>query len=105
MLDIQLIRENTAVVKEAVRRKKFQVDIDELLEVDRQRLAILGTCEQLRAQRNEVSARIPKMQGEEKQAAIADMRTVRETLSEKETALRDLEIRFETLMLSVPIFC
>ena len=28
MLDIQLIRENTAAVKEAVRRKKFQVDIE-----------------------------------------------------------------------------
>ncbi|MBM66460.1 MAG: serine--tRNA ligase [Myxococcales bacterium] len=102
MLDIQLIRENTAAVKEAVRRKKFQVDIDELLDVDRQRLTVLADCEQLRAQRNEVSARIPKMQGEEKQAAIADMRSVRETLGEKESALRDLEIRFETLMLSVP---
>ena len=102
MLDIQLIRENTAAVKEAVRRKKFQVDIDELLEVDKARLAVLADCEQLRAQRNEVSARIPKMQGEEKQAAIADMRAVRETLGERETSLRDLEIRFETLMLSVP---
>lgn len=102
MLDIHLIRENPQAVKEAVRRKKFQVDIDELLEVDSRRLALLGHCETLRAQRNEVSAQIPKMQGDDKQEAIARMRQVREELATKEEGLRALEGQFETLMLSVP---
>ena len=34
MLDIKYIRENPDFIKEAARRKKFEVDIDRLLALD-----------------------------------------------------------------------
>ncbi|NCU42314.1 MAG: serine--tRNA ligase, partial [Candidatus Moranbacteria bacterium] len=48
MLDIQYIRENSALVKEAVKNKKVTVDIDELLKVDESRRNLLCDIEKLR---------------------------------------------------------
>ena len=49
MLDINIIRNETERVKAAVARKKFAVDIDELLSVDEQRRQLAGQIDGLRA--------------------------------------------------------
>jgi seryl-tRNA synthetase len=38
MLDIKFIRENPDLIKEAARKKKVEVDIDELILIDQKRL-------------------------------------------------------------------
>ena len=50
MLDIQIIRNETERVKAAVARKKFAVDIDELLSVDARRRELAGQVDDLRAE-------------------------------------------------------
>ena len=74
MLDIQIIRNETERVKAAVARKKFAVDIDELLSVDAQRRELAGQVDDLRAERKEVASSIPRLEGEDKAAAIAQGR-------------------------------
>ena len=49
MLDIQIIRNETERVKAAVARKKFAVDIDELLSVDARRRELAGQVDGLGA--------------------------------------------------------
>ena len=102
MLDIQIIRNETERVKAAVARKKFAVDIDELLSVDAQRRELAGQVDDLRAQRKEVASSIPRLEGEDKAAAIAQGRALRERITELEDTQRQTESRFDELMLLVP---
>jgi seryl-tRNA synthetase len=102
MLDINVIRTQPERVKAAVARKKFAVDIDELLAVDQKRRAMAGQIDGLRAQRKEVSGSIRTLDGDAKQAAIATGRDLRTTISNLEEEQRETESRFDALMLMVP---
>jgi seryl-tRNA synthetase len=102
MLDINVIRNETQRVKSAVARKKFAVDIDELLEADSARRSLAGKIDTLRAERKETAASIPKLDGEGKQVAIAKGRELRGSIGELEEQQRQTESRFDALMLLVP---
>jgi seryl-tRNA synthetase len=102
MLDIALIRNDPELIKEGVRKKRMAVDIDELLAVDEQVRELRTQVERIRADRNRISKEIPKLKGEEKDTAIAQVKSFKESLKTKEPELRSLEERFEELMLLVP---
>ena len=76
MLDIRFIREHPDLVQAGARKKHIDVDIRRLLEVDEQRRGLLGRVEDLKAQRNRMSREIAALEGEPRQAAIADMKKV-----------------------------
>jgi len=102
MLDINVIRQDSARVKAAVARKKFPVDIDELLSVDEQRRQLAGQVDGLRAKRKEISGSIPRLDGEAKGEAIAQGRALREDIAKLEETQRLNESRFDELMMMVP---
>ena len=52
MLDIKLIRTQPDVVKAALARRKMDIDIDLLLDYDKQKREIMYQTEQLKAQQN-----------------------------------------------------
>ena len=62
MLDIAFIREFTEIVK-AGAKKSTKVDVDRLLEVDRQRRALITDIERLRAKRNRHSKMVAGLLG------------------------------------------
>lgn len=102
MLDIRFIREHPEVVKEAARRKRIQVDVDALLEVDAQRRSLSEELDALRAQRNRVSREIPQLKGEARNKAILAMKEVAASIKSMEGTSREVEERYERLMLQVP---
>jgi seryl-tRNA synthetase len=102
MLDIGFIRNNPEVIKEGARKKKIDVDVDELLAVDEEMRRIRSEVESLRAERNSLTKGIPKLQGDTKDQAVARVRSIKDDLAQFEPKLRDVEARFEELMLRVP---
>lgn len=102
MLDITFIRNNPEVIKEGIRKKRMNVDIDELLAVDEQVRKLRSNVESLRADRNRLSKEIQGLKGDEKNRAVAQVKALKEGLSEKEPELRNAEARFDQLMLFVP---
>ena len=102
MLDVRFIREHPEVVQEAARKKRIDVDVQQLLDIDVKRRALLAKIENLKALRNKTSKDIPKLQGDAKQEAIARMKEVAAESKELEGPLRDVEMAFEALMLQMP---
>lgn len=102
MLDIAFIRNNPEKVKEGIRKKRMKMDLDELLAVDERTRQLRTDVENLRADRNRMSKDIPKLKGDEKDRAVASVKSIKDQLAEKEPELRILEDRFEKLMLLVP---
>ena len=55
MLDIKFIRENLDQVKENLKKRHFEIDVEHILELDAKRVSLLQKIEGLRAERNKVS--------------------------------------------------
>lgn len=102
MLDIKFIRENVDVVKKATRDKRFDVDIDRLVELDSRRRDLLYESEQKRARRNEVASEIPKASNEERPALIEEGKALKARVSEIEEELGAVTEEYERLLLMVP---
>jgi len=102
MLDIRYIRENVELIKEGARKKRMNVDIDRLLEVDEQRRSLLRESERLKAEKNAASSEIASLSGDEKQLAIQRMRGVSEKIKELDAKLETVKEDFDSLMLLVP---
>ncbi len=88
MLDIAFIRNNPEVIKDGIRKKRMKMDIDELLAVDEEVRSLRADVENLRADRNRISKEVPKLQGEEKEQAIAQVKNIRDGLGQREPKLR-----------------
>lgn len=103
MLDLTFIREHTAEVKAAMAKLYADAPIDDILELDRQRRALLQEVEQLKNQRNTVSKEIGKMKdAAEREAKKAEMRAVGDRIDALDAQVRDVETRLNDLMLRVP---
>ncbi|MFY9115001.1 MAG: serine--tRNA ligase [Dethiobacteria bacterium] len=104
MLDIKFIRENPDVVREAMRLKGDEANLDRFLKLDNNRRAILKDVEELKYQRNRVSREIGnrKARGEEAEDKVAEMRRVADRIREMDDELRLLNEEMEQILLHIP---
>jgi seryl-tRNA synthetase len=102
MLDIRFIREHHDLVQAGAQKKHIDFDVQDLLERDERRRSLINQVESYKAQRNRKSKEIPTLQGEARQAAIAEMQQVAAVSRTLESELREVEAAFETLMRLVP---
>jgi seryl-tRNA synthetase len=104
MLDLAFIRNHPDVVKEAARVKNNPIDIDYLLEVDRQVLERLHQVEEARAEQNRISKRIQQVGKDKAQrdALITEGKLLAEQIKAMEPMLHELEEERYQLLLLVP---
>lgn len=106
MLDIKLIREDAAHVKEALKGKGVDCDaaIDRILEVDVARRELTAKADNAKAEQNKVSKQIPVMKknGEDTTAVFAEMNRLKEEIKNMDTELKAIEDEYKELMLGLP---
>lgn len=106
MLDIKLIRENPAGVKEALKGKGVDCDIaiDRILALDVERREILGKAENAKAQQNKASKEIPmiKKQGGDVSELLKEMNSLKEAIKGYDAQVKAVEDEYRELMLSLP---
>lgn len=103
MLDIKFIRENRDLVKNAAIKKHINVDVDKLISIDNERLALLRDIEESRTEQNTQSGIIQKLSDPaERELSINNMRTLKESLKEKESEYKKIYDKWYDLMLKVP---
>ncbi len=106
MLDIELLRKDPEWVKErlSTRDKAYAELVDRVLELDRERRAILKEIERLRAERNAKSKEIGKLKKEGKDTSEleAEVKNLRESIEKYEVELSEVETKLREVMLSIP---
>lgn len=76
MLDIKIIRNNTDLVKDVIKKRNMSLDVDSFLELDAEKNAMIVKTDELRALKNKVSKEIPTLSNEARPAKIAEMKQV-----------------------------
>lgn len=98
MLDIKVIRENPEKIKAGCKAKKFDVDIDKLLEVDNTLLSAKKQLQEIATEKNEIGKQIPKLSGDEKAAKLEKLSTLKNKEVSLNAEIKELQPVFDTLM-------
>lgn len=99
MLDIQFIRNNCNLVKQAAANKNVKDVVDDLLLIDDKRRNLIKQTEDIRKQRNEL---MKGVFGKPNQEIINKGKDLKDQLIAIEPELKEIELQFNKLMLEVP---
>ena len=105
MLDIKRIREKTDEVREGLRRRGADLALlDAVLELDRQRRALLGSAEEMKNRRNATSKEIgaARKRGEDTAAIQAEIRTLGDRITALDEQIRGVEAELHKAVLCIP---
>ena len=104
MIDIKLIIEKPDFVKNALLKKGCEVDFAELIAWDSEKRSLLREIEQLKAQRNKVSAEIPKLkkQGLPVENIFQEMREIGDKITEGDAKINELSEKIFNFVACLP---
>jgi seryl-tRNA synthetase len=104
MLDIRLIREDTAAVERALATRGAAVALRPVLDADAERRRLVHEAEELKAERNRASEAIgqARRRGEDPQAAMARMREVSDRIKALDGLVKEADGRLDALLLELP---
>jgi seryl-tRNA synthetase len=104
MLDLAFIRSNPDAVKEAARVKNNPIDIDYLLEIDRQVTTLQREVEEMRASQNQLSKSVQKAGNDKtlRDRLIAEGKQLAEQIKSREPQLNALLEERQQLLYLVP---
>jgi seryl-tRNA synthetase len=104
VLDIRLIREETAAVEGALKARGETLSVRPILELDQRRRQLLREAEELKAERNRVSEAIgqAKRRGENPEAEMVRMREAGERIKTLDARVKETDAELELLLLQLP---
>ncbi|WRS26779.1 serine--tRNA ligase [Oscillospiraceae bacterium MB08-C2-2] len=106
MLDIKRIRTNPQEVKEAVGRRGADVSaqVDEIIEIDRQRREISAKADAIKAEQNKASKEIPAMKkaGQDTTELMARMKELSDEVKVLDEAQAGLSAKQDDILYSIP---
>lgn len=104
MLDIKFIRENSGLVKEALKNRNNKIDVDELLRLDEERRKLLTEVEELKASRNKANDQISVLLKEKKnpKEIIANMKSVSQKIGELDKKVEEVDKNIAKITYIIP---
>ena len=104
MLDLNLIRNNPDFVKDALKKREYDVDFTELLSWDARRRELLIENENLKAERNRMNKEIPmlKKQGKDVTEVLAKLKGMADRVKEMDEEQNALEDKINKFVLALP---
>jgi seryl-tRNA synthetase len=104
MLDIKIIREQPELVRAAIKAKRTDDVLEEVLRLDTDRRAIIARVEVLKNKRNTVSEEVARIKrnGGNADDVIVEMKVVSDEITELDLALRETEQNLNGLLDTIP---
>ena len=104
MLELKFIRENLDLVREALKRRNLNLDLDNLLEIDNKRRKVLAELEELRAKKNEANDEISRLLKEKKdpKEKIGSMKDSASAINSLEKDLNNYDPLIQRILFSIP---
>lgn len=102
MIDLKLLRADPDRVRESLRKRGSDVDLDSLIDLDGKYRELLGEVESIRAEQNRVTRMIADSKGTERDAAMASATEFSTRRKSREDELAAVRIRLDDLLGEVP---
>lgn len=107
MLDIKFIREHTEEVRQNLKNRHAQVDLDALLGADARRRELLGQVEAMKNRRNDVTKEISVLKRNKENAdeKIAAMKELGDEIAVLDGKVKEAEEQMLAVQLMIPNMC
>jgi seryl-tRNA synthetase len=104
MLDIKFVRENPAVVQQALANRNTAVNLDDFLALEKKRREVLSEVEALKSRRNTVSQEISRLKksGENADELIVQMRGVGDKIAALDNEVKAIETALNDIIMTIP---
>lgn len=102
MLDIKYVLDHIEEIREIIKKRQVQADLDGLLACYAERKTTLLTLETKRAEANVIAKNIPKSTPDQKQSMIDQGKTLNQEIGKLEDALRQLDDTYQTALYTIP---
>lgn len=104
MLDIQLLRKDTAAVAERLKTRGFELDVGGFNALESQRKTIQMRTEELQSQRNKLSKEIGILKSQKQNAddVMAQVAGLGDELKASAVALEDIQVKLNDLLMRIP---
>jgi seryl-tRNA synthetase len=104
MLDIKFIRQNSRVVKDALRKRGYEFNLDDFLRLDQLRRDLISQIDTLRAEQNKANEEIKVLVKEKKDITpkMSEMRKISKEIDALEARFKKVKEDFEMRLLYIP---
>jgi seryl-tRNA synthetase len=102
MLDLRFIREHPEEVRNGITLRGLRIDLDRLLDLDRQALAARQERDETASEQNRLSKSVPSLKGDEKAKAIERSKDLGKRLKPLDEKITALEAEMRPLHLEIP---
>lgn len=104
MLDAKIIRDQPEIIRAMLAKRHVEFPLDELLNYDQKRRALITEAQELKHKRNVVSEKIAveKKQGRDASDVIKEMKVISDRIASLDDEIDRAEKRYHELMLSLP---
>ncbi|MBI9009226.1 MAG: serine--tRNA ligase [Tenericutes bacterium] len=104
MIDEKWILTDPEAVKEALKKREYDIDFTEYLELKELRSSLLQKIEDVRAKRNKLSKSIGQLKREKKDTSelFNEIDTIKNAIDEDELTLKDIETQVEEFLYKIP---
>jgi seryl-tRNA synthetase len=102
MIDIKLIRENPTLYKDGAKAKRFDVDIDRLLEIDSQLAVFRQQLQDYATEKNLLGKSVANASVQDKKPLLEKLADIKKDESEINEKVKSLQPEFDAMMLTIP---
>ena len=104
MLDPKLIKEKPQMIREMLKSRSVDFDLDSLIESDQKRREFILKTDELRKKKNQVALQISqkKKAGEDASPILAEMKNIAADLSKFELEQESIENKYSKLAMTIP---
>ncbi|MFB5616406.1 MAG: serine--tRNA ligase, partial [Nitrosopumilus sp.] len=104
MLDPKIIKEKSQVIREMLKARAVDFDLDTLIESDQKRREFILKTDELRKKKNQVALEIAqkKKAGEDASSILSEMKNVSADLAKLESEQESIENTYRKLALTIP---
>jgi len=102
MIDLAALRQDPEAFKKSQAARGESVElVDQVITADAARRTALGEFESLRANQKAIGTQVAKATGDEKQALLAETKTLSDQVKSAENALREMDANLDALVLGL----
>ncbi len=102
MLNLSFIKDNEQLIRDNVAKRNMKIDLDRFFELFEERNNFIQNIDEIKAQRNSLSKKIPTLQGDDKEKVLKELNDIKDKLKDLEPQLDKIQAEFKTLWLEIP---
>lgn len=104
MIDIKLLRTDFEQIKQALAKRNKDYNLDQFLELDKQRRELLQKVEELKSKQNSDSKQVPilKKEGKDASALLQEMKELSEQIKSLDSQVTEYDEKLNNFLLNIP---